>query len=448
MLVIQNGLVIAMDAQRRIVRADVAVEGSRIVAIGKDLPTADAEIIDATNHVVTPGLVDAHVHLSEHIVRGLVPDDAPDTDWLPKWLLPAYTSLTEDDEQAAVTLACIEMIRTGTTTFCEAGTVMHPPAVLDTLNRVGLRGILAQWIWDLPQEPSSLRRTTDQALAQLEVLLLRAPSPAAVGEGIVEAWPIILGMGTASDALIQGAHGLAAKHGTGFGMMHRGSLREPPLPLSKLDRLGVLDRRTKLTHEVYVEDGDLELLAERQVSIVHVPTAALHHPKGIHRYGKFPEMLDAGVNVALGADSANGSNHLDMTRLMWLVAHLYKDFRMDVRSVPAETALEMATLNGARSLLLEDEIGSVEPGKRADLVLWNLNTPEWRPLLNPVNNLVHAATGQSVDTVIVNGRVLLRNSEFTNLDEAEAYARIQELALKLLARAGLAAPSRWPLSSD
>src|SRR6185437_2495555 len=141
-----------------------------------------------------------------------------------------------------------------------------------------------------------------------------------------------------------------------------GSLREPPLPLAHLAELGILDRRTKLTHEVYVEDGELELLAASGATVVHVPTAALHHPKGIHRYGRFPEMLEAGIPVALGADSGNGTNHLGMTQLMWLVAHLYKDFRMDVRALPAETALQMAILHGARALLLEDEIGSIEPG--------------------------------------------------------------------------------------
>ncbi|HLG70460.1 MAG TPA: amidohydrolase family protein [Chloroflexota bacterium] len=438
MLLIEGGLAITMDSQRRIVRADLAIDGERILELGKDLRTKypQAERIDAAECVVTPGLIDAHVHLSEHIIRGLVPDDAPDTDWLPKWLLPAYTALTEEEEQAAITLACIEMIRTGTTTFCEAGTVMHPAAAIETLREMGLRGVLATWTWDRPPEPLSLRRTAEQALRQLDDLLaLDYP-----------AWPIILGMGTASDELIAGAHAVAAKHGRGFGMMHRGSLREPPLPLAHLAELGVLDRRTKLAHEVYVEDGELELLAGSGASVVHVPTAALHHPKGIHRYGKFPEMLDLGIPVALGADSSNGSNHLDMTRLMWLVAHLYKDFRMDVRMVPAETALEMATFHGARALLLEEEIGSIEPGKRADLVLWNLNTPEWRPLLNPVNNLVHAAAGNSVDTVVVGGRVLLQKGQFVALDERRAYARVDELASGLLARIGLSAPNRWPIT--
>jgi 5-methylthioadenosine/S-adenosylhomocysteine deaminase len=438
MLLIHGALVITMDAQRRILRdADVAIEAERIVQVGKDLAARypEAELLDASHRVVTPGLVDAHVHLSEHIVRGLVPDDVPDADWLPKWLLPAYAALTEEEEQAATTLACIEMLRTGTTTFCEAGTVMHPEPVAETLHGIGMRGILGRWTWDLRPDPELLRRTTDQALQQLEDLLnLDYP-----------AWPLVLGMGTASDELIRRAHELAVKHDRGFGMMHRGSRREPPLPLSRLDELGVLDRRTKLTHEVYLDDGDVDLLADRQVSVVHAPTAALHHPKGIHRYGKYPEMLAAGVNVALGADSANGSNHLDMTRLMWLAAHLFKDFRMDPAAIPAETALEMATLNGARSLLLDDEIGSIEPGKRADIVLWDLDTPEWRPLLNPVSNLVHAASGRSVDTVIVDGQVLLRNGQFTRLDEAESYARIEELAPRLLQRAGLTAPSKWPI---
>jgi cytosine/adenosine deaminase-related metal-dependent hydrolase len=217
------------------------------------------------------------------------------------------------------------------------------------------------------------------------------------------------------------------------------------MPLATLEALGVLGPRTKLTHMVYVDDDDIARLAALGVKVVHCPTAALKHTKGLTEYGRFPEMLACGVPVALGGDSGNGSNHFDMLRLMHLVALLYKDVRMDVSVMPPETVLEMATLHGAAALGLEREIGSLEPGKRADLVLYDLDVPEWRPLLDPVNNLVYAATGASVRTVVIDGRVVLDEGRVLTIDEREVYRHIEDLGRAQIARAGLAVRSKWPV---
>jgi len=157
-------------------------------------------------------------------------------------------------------------------------------------------------------------------------------------------------------------------------------------------------------------------------------------------------MLDAGVCVSLGGDSGNGSNHFDMLRLMYLVATIYKDARLDVGVMPPERALEMATLRGAEALLLDAAIGSIEPGKRADLVLYDLDVPEWRPLLNPVNNLVYSATGASVRTVLIDGRVVLDEGRLTTLDERALYDRVEILAREQIRRAGLRIQSKWPMA--
>jgi cytosine/adenosine deaminase-related metal-dependent hydrolase len=267
--------------------------------------------------------------------------------------------------------------------------------------------------------------------------------------GRLGAWPLLLGFGTCSEALIQGAHALAARHGVGWGMMqsalHPSRPSRDTIPLGRLDGLGVLDARTKLAHMVYVDDADIALLARRGVKIAHCPTAGLKHTKGLAARGRFPEMLDAGVCVSLGGDSGNGSNHFDMLRLMYLVATIYKDARLDVSVMPPERALEMATLRGAEALLLADAVGSIEPGKRADLVLYDLDVPEWRPLLNPVNNLVYAATGASVRTVLIDGRVVLDEGRLTTLDEREVFERAEALARQQIARAGLTIQSKWPV---
>jgi len=195
---------------------------------------------------------------------------------------------------------------------------------------------------------------------------------------------------------------------------------------------------------VYVDDRDIALLARRGVKIAHCPTAGLKHTKGLAAHGRFPEMVDAGVCVSLGGDSGNGSNHFDMLRIMYLVATLSKDARLDVGVMPPERVLEMATLRGAEALGLERQIGSIEVGKRADLVLYDLDTPEWRPLLNPLNNLVYAATGASVRTVLIDGRVVLDDGRITTVDERAVYDRIEALARDQTRRAGLSVEWKWP----
>jgi cytosine/adenosine deaminase-related metal-dependent hydrolase len=268
-------------------------------------------------------------------------------------------------------------------------------------------------------------------------------------DGRIRAWPLLLGFGTCSSALMQGARALAERHGVGWGMMHFAShpsrRTSDRVPLAELDALGVLTSRTKLAHMVYVDEADIALLARRGVKVSHCPTAGLKHTKGLAAHGRFVEMLDAGVCVSLGGDSGNGSNHFDMLRLMYLAATIYKDARLDVGVMPPERALEMATRLGAEALLLGDAVGSIEPGKRADLTLYDLDTPEWRPLLNPVNNLVYAATGASVRTVLIDGRVVLDEGRLTTLDERALYERAEALARQQIARAGLAIESKWPV---
>ena len=269
------------------------------------------------------------------------------------------------------------------------------------------------------------------------------------GSPRVSAWPLLIGFGTCSEALIRGAHALAQRHGTGWGMMqfasHPSRKTADTLPLATLDVWGVLGPRTKLAHMVHVNDGDVALLARRDVKISHCPSAALKHVKGLSAHGRFAEMLDAGVSVSLGGDSANGSNHFDMLRLMYLAELVPKDARLDPGVMPPERVLEIATLHGARALGFEDEIGSLEPGKRADMVIFDLDLPEWCPLLDPVSTLVYSASAASVRMVLVDGRILLDDRRVTTVDEREVLTRAERLAGPHLARAGLSARPKWPL---
>jgi cytosine/adenosine deaminase-related metal-dependent hydrolase len=451
MILIEHATVVTVDAERRILAdGSVLVDGRDVAQVGPAGAVRPARppdrVIDGRRRVVLPGFVDTHVHLSEHLNRGLLLDDVPVDRYLPDWLIPLYSVITPEEEQVSALLACVEMIRTGTTTFCEAGTLFDVGAVADAVETVGMRAVLGRWTWDLATGPGRMRQTTADALRENATMLEAVHGRAG---GRLHAWPLLLGFGTCSPALMQGARALAERHGVGWGMMHFAShpsrRTSDRVSLAELDALRVLTPRTKLAHMVYVDESDVARLAGRGVKVSHCPTAGLKHTKGLAAHGRFVEMLDAGVCVSLGGDSGNGSNHFDMLRLMYLAATIYKDARLDVGVMPPERALEMATRLGAEALLLDDAIGSIEPGKRADLVLYDLDTPEWRPLLNPVNNLVYAATGASVRTVLIDGRVVLDEGRLLTLDERALYERAERLARQQIARAGLPVLSKWPV---
>ena len=451
MILVEHAVVVTMDAARRIfLDGSVLVDGERIVQVGRAAdvrpPAPVTRVINGRGRLVLPGFVDTHVHLSEHLSRGLMPDDVPVDRYVPDWYVPLYATITPEEEAAAAQLACLEMLRTGTTTFCEAGTLFDLPAVAQAVDAIGLRAILGRWTWDLARGPGRLAQSTEATLRLTEEALLDVKHCVTAR---VSAWPLLIGFGTCSEALIRGAHALAERHGTGWGMMQFAShpLRKTAdtLPLRALDDWGVLGPRTKLAHMVHVDEDDIALLAQRDVKISHCPSAALKHVKGLFAHGRFAEMLEAGLTVSLGGDSANGSNHFDMLRLMYLAGLVPKDAHLDPAVMPPEQVLEMATLHGARALGLGDEIGSLEPGKRADLVIFDLDLPEWRPLLDPVNTLVYSASGASVHTVMVDGRLVLHDRRVTMVDELEVLTRVERLARPYHARAGLAARPKWPM---
>jgi 5-methylthioadenosine/S-adenosylhomocysteine deaminase len=449
-LLISGGIVVTMDSDRRIFRdGAILIKRDKIEAVGKadelEEQYKEADRFNADNKVILPGFIDTHVHLSEHIVRSLIPDDVHD--WMSRWLIPIYASLSPEDEYTSAMLAFIEMIKTGTTTFCEAGTLIHPEVVAEALGRIGLRGILGRWTWDLPPAPEVMKQTTHQALKANENFLEMIGK---LSSDRITAWPLILGMGTASEGLMKGAKALADQLGLGMGMMHSSSIpsmeaRDSIQSLRQFEKWGLLGSNLKLTHMVYVDDDDIELLEKHQVKISHCPAAAMKHCKGLTKFARFPEMLQRGICVSLGADSANSSDHSNMLRIMQVVAGLYKDIHMKESVLPAESVLEMATVQGAEALLMEKQIGSIEPKKNADLVLFDRNHPEWRPLLNIPNSLVYSVSEASITTVFIGGRIVLDRGKIKNIDEDEIYRSADELAFRLINRANLSLPSKWPL---
>jgi 5-methylthioadenosine/S-adenosylhomocysteine deaminase len=452
---IVNALVVTMDDTRRVITdGAVAVKADRIVDVGKTAAInarwhAD-DVIAGERFVVTPGLVNTHVHITgEPLTRGFVPDDTPFLENVFEWLTPIHTHYTEEDERVSAQLAALEMLKSGTTTFLEAGTVRFIDPVVDGLAEIGIRARLGPWAWDLPPEPEALRMSTAEAIGRMTYAL---DTYGSVASGRIQTWPIIIGHTCCSEELWRAATRMARERGTGLSFHMSPAAMDPEgflatfgqRPMIHLDELGVLGDNVILTHAVHVDDDEIAVLARTGTSVSHCPTTALKVSYGITQIGKFPEMVAAGVNVAIGTDGNNASNYHDLMRATYLVAGLFKDARRDATIFPAEDAFAMATRNGARGLQAQHEIGSIEPGKKADLVLHDTYRPEWRPLHNVANQLVWSADGRGVHTVFVDGRRVVDDYRCTTVDEDKLLQRAQVAGEAIRQRSGLPDRAKWP----
>ena len=452
---IEHSLVVTMNPTRDVITdGAVAITGTEIVGVGKtdDLRERyDArEVVDGRRFVVTPGMVNTHIHITgEPLTRGYVPDDTPFEENVFMWLCPLYAVHTEDEERLSAQLAAAEMLKSGTTSFLEAGTVRFVDAVVDGLVEIGIRGRIGKWVWDLPPEPAVYRQSTDEAIANLEKTLA---DHRFVAGGRIQAWSMVVGHTTCTDTLWRAARDAADRYSTGLNFHMSPAAMDPDgflaqygqRPIEHLSEIGVLGANCVLVHCVHVDDNEIRLLAQHRCSVAHCPTTALKVSYGVTQIGKMPEMVKAGINVSIGIDGNNASNYSDMMRATYLVAGLFKDARRDPTMFPAEQAYEMATLGGARAILSEHEIGSVEAGKKADLVLHDRDRPEWTPLLNVANQLVWSADGRGVHTVFVDGRKVVDAYRLTTVDEHDLYRRAQAAGEAIVARSGLPNRAKWP----
>jgi cytosine/adenosine deaminase-related metal-dependent hydrolase len=269
----------------------------------------------------------------------------------------------------------------------------------------------------------------------------------------MRAWTMPFDAAFCSDELLRAAKDLADTYGTGM-TLHQANrpgtvqwYQETygKRPVEYLDDLGILGPNLLLAHVIDLDDREIDAIARTDTKTVMCPTAALKMGGRMTTTGRLPEMVERGICVSLGTDAGNNSNLLETLRSMYLVTVLYKDARGTTDVVPAEMSIELATLHGARALGLEHDIGSLEVGKKADMVLFDTRRPEWRTLFNPVNSLVYNADGRSVHTVIVDGRVVVENGSPCFVDEWELMAKVQALGENLLDRTGIHFAPRWPV---
>jgi len=449
---------VTMNQQREILSsASVAIHDGKIVAIGKNASIqGDAKkTIDAKRKMVLPGLINSHIHLTQQLARGLA-DNVLQPAWIHERIYPYEAHLTESDAITSAKLACLELIKTGTTTFAEPGGY-HMDAVADVVDKSGLRAVLARSAMDLStadrQLPGNLRETASEAARQSEEFVQRQHNRA---DGRIRASFCLRIVRVCSDELCIRIKELANRYGVLI-QTHAGSTKPSVdktrelfgvTDVLRLERLGVLDSNVLAIHMNWLSDEEAALVKERDVKIAHCPTTSpMAGGYGTFVVGRFPELIENGVTVSVGADAAPCSNFLDVVRVMYQTIY-FRDIRSNPFMMRPETVLELGTLHGARALLWEDEIGSLEPGKRADLILVDLNTPEMTPLHNPISNFIHAGSGALVDTSIVNGIVLMESRRVLTLDEDEILAEANQAGLAVARRAGLTelAQPQWPIS--
>lgn len=446
--------VLTLDPARRILRdATILVEDGHIARVSSATELAGVpadRVLDAREMVVAPGLVNGHLHVSyAHAVRGIFPDSLDPLVYLGH-VFRLQGAMTEEEEYHTTLLALTEVLRYGTTCVLDPGTTRFPDACLDAWDRAGCRIVMGTQLVDRPNRLGLPVMPTADALALAERTLRTFDGRLG---GRVRAWVMPFSAEAASLELLQGARALADRYGTGL-TLHQTSTgpavqawmeRHGRRPVESLAEWGLLGPRVLLAHVIDLDDREVDALARTGAGVAIAPPAALKMGTGTSRRGKLPELLARGVPVALATDAANNSNLLDTHRALYLAAVLYKDARESTAVIPAETALELATITGARALGLDGEIGSIEPGKRADLVLYDTRRPEWRSLFDPVNALVYAADGRSVHTVVVDGRLVVEAGRPTFVDEDRLIDTVQELGERLLRRTGVSFPPRWPV---
>ena len=452
--------IITMDGDRRIIRdGAVVIEGSRIVRVGKSAELADVaaeRVIDANGMVLAPGLVNGHMHVSyAHATRGIFPDSLGN-DYLPN-VFRLQAVMTAEEEYLTSLLGITELLKYGTTTFIDPGSTKFLDAGLRAYEQSGCRIMVGAHVTDQPNPVNLPVYDTDEAIAIVERTIRDYDG---VLDGRVRAWAMPFAPSAATPRLLQESKRLTDENQVSLTLHFNNSaryvescLRDTGMrPSQYLESLGVLGENVVMSHCIGLDMSEVETLARTGTKVVAVPTAAVKSGYGmtadsssVPPGGLLPEMLEAGITAGIGTDAGNNSNLIETNRAMYLIAVLYKDARRSTTAITAETALELATISGARALGLGDEIGSIEPGKKADLALYDTRRAEWATLFNPVNSLVYNADGRSVHTVLVDGRVVVENHTPLFVDEQALIAEVQAVGESMLARTGLSFPQPWPV---
>ena len=439
-ILIRDGYILTLDEAGRRLKADVLIEGDRIRRIGSSLDAAAEKVIDAAGMLVLPGFVQAHIHLCQSLLRGRA-DDVSLLEWL-NIITDLESFHTPETLYASARLGLAETIKAGATSVIDMGTLHHQDSIFRAIEESGIRAQAGKAMMDLTDNlPPALRETTEQSLRESMDLLHRWHGRAngRIRYGFAPRWQLW----NTEEALITikqeadrrpgvGIHGHAAEIQDEVSLMiaQRGSRN-----LKYLEKIGVVGPNVQMAHCIWLDDEEMDVLAATGTHVLHCPCCNAKLGSGI---AKVPEMVERGISVALGSDGAPSNNNLDMFIEM-RVASLVHKARLGAAAFPAEKVLRLATNGGAAALGLAEEIGSIEEGKKADLILLDDGGLRAAPLAafdedDPAGRIVSAFQSESVRTSIIDGRVVMEDRELQTMDEAEILADARNAWLDLRRR--------------
>ena len=432
-LLIAGGTIVTMDAQKRVLEdGAVAIRGNSIVAVGSRAEIESqfdaAETIDARGALVLPGLINGHAHAAMSLFRGIA-DDLTLDEWLQKYIFPAEArNVTEDFVTWGTRLGVLEMLRGGITTYADM--YYFEDAVARATKGAGMRGILGETIIDFPAPDN---KTLAQAFQYTQEYINRWKGDALITPAVAPH-----SIYTCSEKTLEDSAALARHNGVPI-LIH---IAEAPFepeqsrqkhgatPVAYLQRIGLLGPDVVGAHCVWVTQADIAALAHFGVGCINNPSSNMKTAAGVMPVS---EMLAAGEPIGLATDGAASNNNLDLFEEMDLAAKLQKITRMDPRALPAEQVVEMATIGGARAIHLDKQIGSLEPGKKADLILVDTTAPHATPMYKVYSELVYALKATDVRTVIVAGKIVMEDRRMLTLDEPAILTKAEEYKKKISA---------------
>jgi len=428
------------------------VEGDGIAGIkggaGGRLEKAEVKI-SAKGMAVIPGLVDTHVHLAQSLLRGCA-DDLSLVEWLRQRVWPIQGCFTKEDGRASAELSMLEMVRSGTTSFVAVDVVSRYgfDGVARSVAKAGMRGALAKTIMDSPgygrkgsMMPAGLVEEKEACVREAKSMVKKWNGTKG---GLVRVWLAPRSLGGCSRELYEEVAGMGNELKTRV-TMHLAEVKEDVryakqnfgmTPFEFIEKVGLAGPGSLFAHMVWLTDNDVRRVAETKANVAHCPSSNLKLASGIP---KVPELIGSGANVGLGCDGAPCNNSYDMIREMKIAAVIQKGRLLDPLTMPAATVLEMATVGGAKAMGMESQVGSIEVGKKADLVFIDLKKPHLTPFRNIVSDIVYSAMGSDVDTVMVNGELLLRRGRALKLDEERILGEAQQRQDDLISRSGVRA---------
>ncbi len=427
-LLIKNGAVVTLDANRRVLKADILIENDIIQKIGSSLkPSSKTKVIDAKDAWVLPGFIQTHVHVCQTLFRNQA-EDLELLDWLKEKIWPFEGHHTAKSLYLSAQLGICELLKGGTTTLLDMGTVHHTDQIFKACEALGIRAFCGKAMMDEGNDiPSSLKESTEASLDETQRLIETWHGKAHGRLRYAFAPRFVL---SCSEALLKKVVEISQKKNLLI-HTHASENKTECLEVYKnrgkstiryLNDLGLCTSRSCFAHGIWLDEEEFEILSRTKTAISHCPSSNLKLGSGI---ANVPQMMAQNITVSLGADGAPCNNNLDMFQEMRLAGLIQKPIQ-GVKALSAQKILEMATLNGAKALGIEKEVGSLEVGKKADVILVSKNTSHSLPNADPYTTLVYSTTASDVQTVIIDGKVIVKNKKLLTSSEEKIIAKLNK----------------------